>query len=115
MSAPTKSEGLARLAAKYVWSTPPEIVVSDGLRSLVASVMELGTWEDATDLLAMIGADVFLDVLKAPPAGVLSDKSLAFWHYRLGAEGPPPRSRRRLAAIETGNAKSCCARFATSR
>jgi hypothetical protein len=87
---------LLRLAAKYVWSTPPEVVASSDLSGLVASVMEIGTWEDAHDLLELVGADPFIEVLRAPPPGVLSDKSLAFWHARLRREGEPPRAPHRF-------------------
>ena len=92
-----KDQELLRLAAKYVWWTPAETVVSDGIPKLVSSVMELGTWDDAADLLKIIGRDAFVAVLNSPPAGVLSDKSLAFWHYRLGMSGAPPKSRRRFS------------------
>ena len=87
---------LLRLADKYVWWTPPDGVVSEGIPRLVASVMELGTWEDANELLRLLGKDVFIAVLEAPPAGAVSAKSLAFWHVRLGMKGPPPTPRRRF-------------------
>jgi len=88
---------LLQLAARYVWWTPPDIVVSDGMSDLVANVMELGTWEDACALVDCVGADVFREILKAPPSGAISDKSLAFWHYRLGGLGPPPKSPPRFS------------------
>ena len=82
------------LAAKYVWLTPPEKVLAEDTPRLVASVMELGTWEDATQLFEIIGPESFLEVLACPPVGTISDRSLAFWHYRLGRPGAPPKSRR---------------------
>ena len=87
---------ILRLATKYVWWTAPEAVVLDGMPRLIASVMELGTWDDANDLIEIVGTDMFLAVLKSPPPGVLSDRSLAFWHCRLGGEGLPPVARRRF-------------------
>lgn len=92
----TENERLLELAAKYVWWTSPEITVSDNVGKLVANVMELGTWDDAIALLETVGTDPFLEVLDAPPIGVISDKSLAFWHRRLGRAGAAPRSRRRF-------------------
>ena len=96
MELKAEHQQLLRLAAKYVWWTSPETTVSEGIDRLVANVMEIGTWDDAACLLEMVGVEVFLKILTAPPAGVISDKSLAFWHYRLGGKGQPPRSRRRF-------------------
>ncbi|MTJ80507.1 MAG: hypothetical protein F8N37_05750 [Telmatospirillum sp.] len=87
---------LLTLAARYVWWNPPEKVLSDQLDKLTVNVMEMGTWEDAGALLAEIGRDRFLAVLKAPPAGAISSKSLAFWHYRLGLPGDPPKASKRV-------------------
>jgi hypothetical protein len=91
-----ENKRLLELAAKYVWWTSPDITVSENIDKLVANVMELGTWDDAVALLDTIGADPFLEILDAPPIGVISDKSLAFWHHRLGREGTVPKSRRRF-------------------
>ncbi|MBF0334923.1 MAG: hypothetical protein HQL40_14960 [Alphaproteobacteria bacterium] len=92
--APDRST-LLELAAKYVWWTPPEDVLANHLDRLTVGVMEMGTWEDANRLLAEIGEDAFRKVLEAPPAGAISAKSLAFWHYRLGLPGEPPKAGRR--------------------
>jgi hypothetical protein len=92
----TENKHLLALAAKYVWWTSPERTVSENVDKLVANVMELGTWDDSVTLLKTVGADPFLNILDAPPAGVISDKSLAFWHHRLGREGAVPKSRRRF-------------------
>lgn len=86
---------LRELAAKYVWWNPPEKVVAEQLDKLTVNVMEMGTWEDANALLDEIGPERFLSVLRAPPAGIISSKSLAFWHYRLGLPGDPPTASRR--------------------
>lgn len=99
MADPQRDPDMMRLAAKYVWWTPAETVLADGFPGLVASVMELGTWEDASLLLRHVGAEPFREVLRSPPPGAISDRSLAFWHYRLGApaDAPPPRARRRFS------------------
>jgi len=86
---------LLSLAAKYVWWNPPEAVVTKQLDKLTANVMEMGTWEDANVLLAKIGQDRFLAILKSPPPGGISSKSLAFWHHRFGLPGAPPRATKR--------------------
>ena len=97
MDYPLQNPEMLRLAAKYVWWTPPDVVVSEEIPRLVANVMEMGTWEDATTLIERVGTGPFMDVLRSPPAGVISDRSLAFWHYRLGGQGTPPISRRRFS------------------
>ena len=66
-----RSSEILRLAAKYVWWTPPDIVVSEGTSRLVANVMEMGTWEDASALIECVGIDLFREVLKSPPVGVV--------------------------------------------
>lgn len=99
MTDPRHDPDMKRLAAKYVWWTPVETVLADGIPGLVASVMELGTWEDAALLLRHVGPEPFREILRSPPPGAISDRSLAFWHYRLGASAdvPPPRARRRFS------------------
>jgi hypothetical protein len=74
---------LTQLAAKYIWWTPPERVVRENVQRLVAQVMELGTWEDTNVLIDCVGERPFLALLENPPSGIVSDKSLAFWHIRL--------------------------------
>lgn len=96
MTQATENKRLLELAAKYVWWTSPDITVSANIDKLVANVMELGTWDDAVALLDIVGPDPFLALLDAPPPGIISDKSLAFWHHRLGRHGAAPKSRRRF-------------------
>lgn len=86
-----ESPDLLKLAAKYVWWNPPDQVVKNQIDRLVANVMELGTWEDSNRLLAAVGSERFVSVLRSPPPGVISARSLAFWHCRLGLAGDPPK------------------------
>ena len=74
MSESVRSAQTLWLAAKYVWWTPPDVVVSEGMPRLVASVMEMGTWEDAATLVECVGPDLFREVLRSPPAGIISDR-----------------------------------------
>lgn len=84
-----------KLARRYIWWSSPEETMVSNLPRLIAQVMELGTWEDAHALLALVGLRAFVDVLRHPPPGVFSPRSWHFWHYRLGlgppAGGPPQR------------------------
>jgi hypothetical protein len=66
MNENVRSSETLRLAAKYVWWTPPDVVVSEGMPRLVANVMEIGTWEDAAALVECVGPDLFREVLRSP-------------------------------------------------
>lgn len=79
---------LTGLARRYVWWSPPEVALSDR-RRFVAQVMALGTWDDAHWLLRHLGTDAFVEVLRAPPPGVLSPRAWHFWHRRLLGQAPP--------------------------
>ena len=85
------SERLRELAGRYVWWSAPERTIAENLPRLIAQVMEMGTWEDSHELLALLGRDAFERVLRSPPSGILSPKSWVFWHYRLGL-GEPRKS-----------------------
>lgn len=84
---------LQYLARTYVCWTDPAMMVTDILDRLVVAVMEMGTREDAHALLRIVGDRAFHAVLDAPPHGITSDRSLAFWHYPLRREGDPARAR----------------------
>jgi hypothetical protein len=66
MNENVRSSETLRLAAKYVWWTPLDVVVSEGMPRLVANVMEIGTWEDAAALVECVGPDLFREVLRSP-------------------------------------------------
>jgi hypothetical protein len=95
-SDPTHRGRLERLAARYVWWTPPARTVDENMPRLVAAVMEMGTWEDANEMEDLVGPDVISSVLDAPPPGVLSMKSLTYWHARLDRHGDPAPHRSRF-------------------
>jgi hypothetical protein len=75
---------LEHLARRYVWWTDPERVLRESMPRLIASVMELGTWDDAETLRSIVGQHAFEEVALNPPQGVISARSLAFWYARLG-------------------------------
>ncbi len=83
---------LETIARRYAWWREPVAAVADQHR-FVAQVMALGTWEDAhwllRGLLREFGREAFLDVLRAPPPGVLTPRAWHFWHLRLLGEHPP--------------------------
>jgi hypothetical protein len=94
---PQNPEPLLRLAAKYVWWKTPE----DAIRhpdAIIAKVMDLGDYDDVQALAREAGEDRLRQVLQRAEAGQFSEKSWAYWHYRLRLSDPgtvPALPRRR--------------------
>ncbi|MBV1707851.1 MAG: hypothetical protein KGQ37_11665 [Hyphomicrobiales bacterium] len=83
---------LLRLAGTYIWWKTPSDAVAYPER-LLAQVMDMGSWDDVEALEAAMGDDGLRAILRHSGAGWFSEKSWAYWHYRLGlasAERPPP-------------------------
>jgi hypothetical protein len=79
-------EGLAclrALAPRYVWWKTPDEAMEWPDR-VAAQVMNLGTIEDATELIEAAGEDYLRGVLQRAEAGQLDARSWHYWHYRLG-------------------------------
>ena len=89
---------LRDLARKYVWwLSPAELEARPELA--ITQTMELGTFEDQRRLEAALGRERLAQALRRAEAGRLSERSWAYWHYRLGLARPghvPPLPRRRL-------------------
>jgi hypothetical protein len=69
---------------------------------VAAQVMNLGTWEDLTELADVAGEDYLRGVLQNAEAGQLNARSWHYWHYRLGlaeygARPVPPMPVRKMA------------------
>jgi hypothetical protein len=90
---------LKRLAGKYVWwKSPAESVATPG--RVIAQVMDIGDYADVQLLAKDVGEDVLREVLANAEAGQFSERSWAYWHYRLGVAAPervPPLPVRRIA------------------
>ena len=86
-----------RLARRYMWRWSIEKTLSRR-RQLVAQVMDIGTFDDATALIEAIGELALLETLTNAEPGWFSPRSWAYWHYRLGStpttSEPPPAPRR---------------------
>jgi hypothetical protein len=89
---------LRDLARKYVWWLPPgEVGARPDLA--ITQTMDLGDFEDQRRLEAALGRQRLAQVLQRAEAGRLSERSWAYWHYRLGLARPgrvPPLPRRSL-------------------
>ncbi len=78
---------LRQLAAKYVWwKTPDEALVMPN--RVIAQVMNIGDYADMFALAEQVGDDVLRDVITHAEAGQFSERSWAYWHYRLDLAEP---------------------------
>ena len=82
----------ARLAKRYLWwmEAPKTAAETD---RLIVQVMDIGDFDDATELLDCAGDERFRKALHNSLPGQLRPKSWAYWHYRLRMievdEAPP--------------------------
>ncbi len=76
-------DALKLLASKYVWWKTPDEAVRMPER-VIAQVMNIGDYADVQALAKHIGDDVLREVLIHAEAGQFSERSWAYWHYRLG-------------------------------
>ena len=86
-------------AKKYVWWKTPDQALKTPER-IVAQVMDIGDYDDIQALAQTLGDDYLRYVITHSDAGVFSDRSWTYWHYRLGLSGPgqvPPLPKRRVA------------------
>ena len=74
---------LKPLASKYIWWKTPDEAVATPQR-VIAQVMNIGDYTDVQALANQVGDDVLREVLKHAEAGQFSERSWAYWHYRLG-------------------------------
>lgn len=50
---------------------------------VIAQVMNIGDYADVQSLASQVGDEVLRDVLTHAQAGQFSERSWAYWHYRL--------------------------------
>jgi hypothetical protein len=74
---------LRALAPRYVWWKTPDEAMEWPDR-VAAQVMNLGTWEDLTEMIEATGEDYLRGVIERAEAGQLDARSWHYWHYRLG-------------------------------
>lgn len=81
----------------YIWWKTPQEALEYPDR-IIAQVMNIGTYEDVCLLIKLVGEDTLLHVLQHAEAGQFSERSWAYWHYRLtdiGVDEVPPMPIRR--------------------
>jgi hypothetical protein len=74
---------LRAMAPRYVWWKTPDDAMEYPHR-VAAQVMNLGMWEDMTQMIEATGEDYLRQVLQHVEAGQLDARSWHYWHYRLG-------------------------------
>lgn len=75
-------ESLKPFASRYIWWKTPEEAVTMPER-VIAQVMNIGDYADVQSLASQVGDEVLRDVLTHAQAGQFSERSWAYWHYRL--------------------------------
>jgi hypothetical protein len=73
---------LASFAAKYIWWKTPEEACAWPER-IIAQVMNIGEFNDAQELIRVIGNQKLVNTLRNAQAGWFNYRSWAYWHYRL--------------------------------
>ena len=90
---------MRRFAEKYIWWKSPEEALRLPER-IVAQVMNIGDYFDVQVLANQVGDDYLREVLTNAEIGQFSERSWAYWHYRLGLARPglmPPMPLRKVA------------------
>ena len=80
---PIDQNALKQLAGKYIWWKTPDEAVTMPER-VMAQVMNIGDYADVHALATRVGDDVLRGVIAHAEAGQFSERSWAYWHYRLG-------------------------------
>jgi hypothetical protein len=77
-----QNEYLLRVAPRHIWWKTPEEAL-EYPQMLLASIMNMGLWEDLCELSRLFAEDDLRRVLKEAEAGQFNGRSWHFWHYRL--------------------------------
>lgn len=92
-------DALKPFAVKYIWwKSADEAMAMPG--RVIAQVMNIGDYMDVQTLADQVGDDVLREVLAQAEIGQFSERSWAYWHYRLGladVDHIPPMPVRKLA------------------
>jgi len=90
-------EMLKLLARRYIWWKPADEAMREP-RRVIAQVMNLGDWDDASAMRQRLGDAALRDALTHAEAGQFNARSWTWWHYRLRlarmSEVPPLPVRR---------------------
>jgi hypothetical protein len=86
---------LLAVAPHVVWFESAEKALSDPVRFL-AYLMTFGTPEDIAVVRRYVGDDGFREAIENAPAGILDERSWAYWNVMAGHYPTPPMPTRKL-------------------
>lgn len=90
---------LIELAERYTWWLGPEDALEYPQR-VIARIMDMGTFEDIHELVAIVGETSLRQALKSAEAGQFRPRSWSYWHYLLNGladDALPPLPVRRVS------------------
>jgi hypothetical protein len=91
-SLPGNAELLA-VARRVIWFEPPERALADTIRFL-AYLMTYGTVDDIAVVRRYLDLVDFREALDQAPAGIIDERSWAYWNAVTGRYPAPPMPRR---------------------
>jgi hypothetical protein len=87
------TEDLLTVAPRVVWFEPPEKALANPVRFL-AYLMTYGTLDDIAVVRRYLDLDDFREALEHAPAGIIDERSWAYWNVMIGWYPVPPMPRR---------------------
>jgi hypothetical protein len=88
---------LKPFAKKYIWWKTADEAITMPER-VIAQVMNIGDYADVLALAGQVGDETLREVLTHAEAGLFSERSWTYWHYRLGLDSkghvPPIPTRK---------------------
>ena len=90
-----RSAELIELAPGVIWFEAPERALADPVRFL-AYLMTYGTAEEIAVVRRYLTLSDFREALDHAPAGIMDERSWAYWNVMTGRYPVPPMPRRQL-------------------
>ena len=84
---------LLAVAPRVVWFEPPEKALADPVRFL-AYLMTYGTVDEIAVVRRHLDLADFREALEHAPAGIIDERSWAYWNVMFGRYPTPPMPRR---------------------
>jgi len=86
---------LLAVAPRVVWFETPEKALADPIR-FMAYVMTYGTPQDVAVVRQYVDDDGFQEAIENAPAGIMDERSWAYWNAMAGHYPATPMPTRRL-------------------
>jgi hypothetical protein len=83
------------VAPRVLWFEPPEQALADPVRFLTYA-MTYATADEIAVLRRYVELDDFREALEQAPAGIMDERSWAYWNIVTGRYPVPPMPRRML-------------------